>query len=102
MEPWLPETPPRRKGDITLSFSRFLPFSKLSGLMAVNKAPFKNTHGLADLSIPPFLYHRRQIVTVLHIPPIPQARFLSPPVQLQLFQEYRRDCSTDSIRLFRK
>ena len=40
MEPWLPETPPRRKGDITLSFFRFLPFSEFAGLMAANK-PFQ-------------------------------------------------------------
>jgi hypothetical protein len=40
MEAWLPETPPRRKGDITLSFFRFLPFSEFAGLMAANK-PFQ-------------------------------------------------------------
>ena len=54
MEPWLPETPPRRKGDITLSFFRFLPFSEFAGLMAANKRLSKISTALQICQFPPF------------------------------------------------
>src|SRR5258708_4675090 len=63
MEPWLPETPPRRKGDITLSFFRFLPFSEFTELIAADKPLSKISTALQTcqftLFIPPALYFDR-------------------------------------------
>jgi hypothetical protein len=63
MEPWLPETPPRRKGDIILSFFRFLPFSEFTELIAADKPLSKISTALQTcqftLFIPPALYFDR-------------------------------------------